>query len=324
MPTSASLGAVGELAASRHGVFTRRQAADNELGRMAVTRLRRRGVLDEPVPGVLRVRGAPPTFAQAAYVGALASGGRNLVIAGAAARLHLVDGFHEHPDLHLAIPRGGKLQLAGVLTTQTRDRYDDELDVVHLDHIACSSIARTVCDPARYHPSMFERAADDFQRRGHSLVWLQHTLGRIPRRRGDGLDAVHADIERRLHGGSVRGSWFERLVEACVASPLIPPVERQFEVRSASGEFIARPDLAIPSLRLAIEAHSRRYHTGPGREAFDQRRDNLLAVEGWHTAYVGWADTISSPTAVCSVIEGIVARRALDLGVDLALVRQRR
>ena len=57
---------------------------------------------------------------------------------------------------------------------------------------------------------------------------------------------------------------------------------------------------------------------------FDQRRDNLLAVEGWHTAYVGWADTISSPTAVCSVIEGIVARRALDLGVDLALVRQRR
>ena len=318
MPTSASLGAVGELAASRHGVFTRRQAADNELGRMAVTRLRRRGVIDEPVPGVLRIRGAPPTFEQAAYVGTLAGGGRSLAIAGTAARLHRVDGFHEHTDLHLAIPRGGKLHLPGALTTQTRDRYDDELDVVHLDHIACSSVARTVCDIARYHPSMFERAADDFQRRGHSLVWLQHTLQRIPRRRADGLDAVHTDIERRMHGGSVRGSWFERLVEACVQSPVIPPLERQFEVRSASGAFVARPDLAIPSLRLAIEAHSRQHHTGPRREAFDQRRDNLLAVEGWHTAYVGWADTTSTPAAVCSVIEAIVARRALDLCVDLA------
>jgi hypothetical protein len=189
---------------------------------------------------------------------------------------------------------------------------------VVIDHIACSSIARTVCDLAHFHPERYERAADDFQRRGHSLVWLQQTLERIPRRRSDGLELAFADVAERLRGGTVRGSWFEQLVEACLASPLIPPIERQFSVYSSKGAFVARPDLAIPSLRLAIEAHSRKHHTGPTNEAFDEQRDNLLAVEGWDTAYVGWSAANSSPLLVRRVIEQIVTRRASDLGIDLA------
>ncbi|MGB8859158.1 MAG: type IV toxin-antitoxin system AbiEi family antitoxin domain-containing protein [Ilumatobacteraceae bacterium] len=317
MPACTILGAVGELAASRHGAFTRSQAAEHGLDRAALTRLRQRGVLLEPAPDVLLIRGAPHTWQQRAYTSTLAAGGHGIVIGGIASRLHGLDGFDDHHHVLAAIPRGGRMPLPNVAATQLRASYDDELDVTVVDHIPCSSIARTLVDLARYHPDRYERAADDFQRRGLSVQWLAQTIERVPPRRGDGRAMMLDDLERRLTGGTVRGSWFEQLVERCVASPRIPPVVRQYSVRARDGQFVARPDLAIPSLRIAIEAHSRRHHTGPRAEAFDERRDNSLAEHGWHTSYVGWSDT-ATPASVCRSIERFVAQRAVDLGVDLA------
>jgi hypothetical protein len=317
MPTCTVLGAVGELAASRHGAFTRSQAAEHGLDHAALARLVRRGVLLQPSPNVLVVRGAPDTWHQRAYIAACTAGELGLAIGGTAARLHGIDGFAEFPDLLIAGPRGRRLHLADATLTQLRHTYHDQFDVVVVDHIPCSSLARTVADLARYHPQRYERAADDFQRRNQSLEWLAHTIEGVPVRRGDGRALMLTDLDRRRNGGTVRGSWFEQMVELCVASPRIPPVVRQHSVFGPSGEFIARPDLAIPSLRIAIEAHSRRFHTGLSIEAFDERRDNRLTEVGWLTSYVGWADT-SAPRTLCRSVERIVSRRALDLGLDLA------
>lgn len=322
MPKAVSLGAVGEFAASRHGAFTRSQAAENGLGHSAVGRLIRRGVLEEPAPGVLLISGAPATFEQRAYIATLANAGRGLVIAGAAARIHGVDGCTDHDHPMVAVPRGGRMTVPGVDAVQRREWYGDD-DVIMIGHLRCSTLARTVVDLAHFHPDLYERAADDFQRRGHSLLWLQQTLDRVPRRRADGLELAYADLERRLRGGTVRGSWFERLAEACVTSPRIPPVVRQFEIRDDDGAFVARPDLAIPSLRLAIEAHSRKHHTGPRAEAFDEQREHRMAIEGWHTSYIGWTATNAEPEVVRRTIERIVARRARDLGVDLTALVSR-
>ena len=195
MPISTRLGAVGELAASRHGAFTRRQAADIGISHTTISRLRDRGVLCEPTPGVLVIAGMPTTFEQRVYVATLVGGG-GLAIGGTAARLHMYDGFAQHADVHVAIRRGGKLPLADVRTSQIRERYGPA-DVTMVHGIPCDTAARTLCDLARFHPSMYERATDDFQRRGHSLVWLHQTVERIPRMRGDRLDLVAADIARR-------------------------------------------------------------------------------------------------------------------------------
>ncbi len=126
------------------------------------------------------------------------------------------------PGVLIAIRRGGRVLLPGVATTQTREWYDDAHDVTTIDGIRCSTIARTVADLARYHPPRHERAADDFQRRGYSLGWMEQTLDRIPRRRGDGLDRAYTDLAQRRNGGRVRESWFEQLVEQCISSPRIP------------------------------------------------------------------------------------------------------
>lgn len=317
MPTSTVFGAVGELAASHHGAFTRSQAAEHGLGHRDLARLIERGVLLLPAPCVLVVRGSPRTWQQSAYVACLAAAGRGIVIGGGSARLHDVDSFGEHSGILVAGPRGCRVHLPGITLTQLRDNYDEELDVTELEGIPCSSLARTIADLARYHPDRYERAADDFQRRNASLEWLAQTIERVPARRGDGRALMLDDLQRRRNGGTVRGSWFEQLVELCVTSPRIPPVVRQYSVYDADGGFIGRPDLAIPSLKIAIEAHSRKFHTGPRIEAFDQRRDNRFTEIGWQTSYVGWADK-SAPSTVCRSIERSVATRARDLGLDLA------
>ncbi len=82
-------------------------------------------------------------------------------------------------------------------------------------------------------------------------------------------------------------------------------------------------DLRTPltRLRLAIEAHSRAFHTGATREAFDEQRDNELATIGWDVRYVGYTHATRTPAAVRTTIEQIVVRRATDLGVALATAR---
>ena len=126
-----------------------------------------------------------------------------------------------------------------------------------------------------------------------------------------------SELELRRDPIPVRGSWFEKLVEQCLGSPRIPGLERQHTIRDSSGRFVARVDLAVPLVRLGIEAHSKRFHTGSRQELLDQRRDNAVALQGWELAYVGYDDANSSPRSVRVYIERLVERRALDLGVVL-------
>lgn len=315
MPTSTPLGAVGELAASRHGTFTRRQAAHIGTSAQAISRLRDRGFLIEPTPGVLCIAGMPRTWRQHVYVATLEGGDNRVAVGATAARLHGIDGFLNENEAHVAARRGAATRLPRVRLSQTIDGYHPS-HVTTIDGIRCTTHARTLCDIARYHPDHYERAVDDFVRRGHSLNWLAQTAERVAAR-GPWRRMVEHDLAVRRRGGRVRDSWFEKLVEQCLRSPSLPPAVRQYEVRRSDGTFVARVDLAIPALRMAIEAHSRQFHTGHRAEAIDQRRENELAGESWLTTYVGWSDATSSPARVRLTIERIAARRAADLGLDL-------
>jgi len=312
MPDRTLLGAVGEFAASHHGIATRRQAAVLGLGSTAATRLVRKGVFDEPAPGVLRIVGSPHTWRQSAYIATKAAAGAGVIIGAAAGRLHELDGC-ESAAVHVAVVRRGRVTLEDVRVSHLLGTYDVEQDVLEIDGIRCATIARAVCDIARFQPALYERVADDFQRRRYSLTWLAQTAARIPRKQRSGLEVIETDLERRQRGGSVRGSWFEHLVEECLVSPRIPPVERQYEVRDRAGAFVARVDLAIPSLRLAIEADSRRFHTGQRVETYDEHRHNRLVAVGWQTTYVGWTAATASPGEVRAMVEEIVAERRREL-----------
>ena len=92
-------------------------------------------------------------------------------------------------------------------------------------------------------------------------------------------------------------------------------------IRDDHGRFIARVDLAVPIVRLGVEAHSRQHHFGATAESYDERRDNLVAEQGWDLRYVGYAETTQTPAQVRRFIERLVARRAADLGIVLPLTK---
>jgi Transcriptional regulator, AbiEi antitoxin len=316
MASSSSFHSIAAFAADHHGVVTRAQAATLGVGRMVVSRLVERGALVVFGPGVLIVAGSPRTWEQRLYAATMLCREQGLAVGASAARLHGVDGFERSEVVHVAFPRGRRPSVPGVVISDNGQTYP-RADRHRINGIACAGLARTVCDLAVMGADVVERSTDHFLRSGYSLTWLARTAARLQTRGRKGLPLVTAEIERRMVEPGLRGSWFEKVAETCLASPRIPGLERQFVIRDGAGMFLARADLAVPLVKFAIEAHSRRFHFGRRQEVIDERRERLVVAEGWLVEYLGWFDVQQTPAAVCRYIERVVARRALDLGVDL-------
>ena len=91
-----AMGAVAELAASQHGAFTRRQAAAIGLSPRQIRSLVTLSMLNEPCPGVYRVRATPTTWHQRLMIATLCGSGFWGAFR-AAAYLHQIDGFRHPP-----------------------------------------------------------------------------------------------------------------------------------------------------------------------------------------------------------------------------------
>lgn len=261
---------------------------------------------------MLRFRGSPKNWRQRLMVATRTGGDHGVVSHRAAAALHGVDGWR--PGIvEVTVPRNSRVRHLDV--RQHRTSRLDAVDIVIIDGLRCTTLERTMVDLAAVVGGrQLERALDDYERRVPSLDALEACARRLHRPGQRGTKRVLREIDARRHRGMVRGSWFERLVEACLQSPLIPELVTQYELHTADGAFIGRFDLAIPAGRLLIEAHSRQFHTGDRQQRIDQRRDNLAALEGWDVRYIGWADK-ADPASVRRFIERIVARRLADLGL---------
>ena len=309
------MGAVADIAAGQHGAFTRRQAADHGLSRRQIQLIAAEPAIAEPVRGVLVFRGAPRTWHQEISVATLVSPGFHAGMR-AAGFLHRIDGVRtpQRPEI---LGRRGSRAVRGLGLEQHWVEPLDPGDIVVVDGISCTGLARTVIDLCGLGDrDLAIRAVDDFERRGMSLNWLRLTADRLHRPGQSGTGVVRSLLDRRQAGGRVPDSWFERLVERCVTLPGLPPWESQYVVRDGD-HFAGRLDLACPALMLGVEAHSREFHFGQRAEAFDQRRDNRASGAGWHIVYVGWYDAAGDPAVVAAMIEKIARRRAEMLRVEL-------
>ncbi len=118
--------------------------------------------------------------------------------------------------------------------------------------------------------------------------------------------------------GRVPESWFEELLAHCLDDPRLPPLIPQYVIRDAASGFVARVDLAIPEVKLAIEAHSKRHHFGPQAEAADADRDLRAAACDWEMLYLGWHVT-KRPADVVSLLADVIAARRQHRQADPAL-----
>lgn len=184
--------------------------------------------------------------------------------------------------LELLVPGQRHIDLPGLIVR--RGPLPPE-DIVVVDGIRTTGIARTLCDLGTIDPA--ERVNMAFEwawRNGVNLTWMEQTALRLEHPNRPGPRVVLGLIERAREARVPTASALEVELDAVVMS--LPGVVRQYVVRRDDGSFVARPDFAIPELRIAIEAHSRRHHFGLSREASDAQREADLMAEGWLVRFV--------------------------------------
>ncbi len=317
--TNSAIHAVAELAASQHSVFTRHQAAERNFSSHRVATALAQGWLIEPFPGVLCVRGAQSTYHGSLMAATLAAGGHAACSHRAAARLHLLDGFTEGPYIELSVERAFRWPARAVDARKAANgaviaHHIDALepcDVIEIEGIRATNIARTLADLGSVvrDRRLVGRALTDARRRGASVDWIRGTAERLHRPGQRGTGALLRHLDAIPYEGRVPESWFEELLAGCLVDPRLPEIVPQYDINDRRGRFVARVDLAIPSVRLGIEAHSRRFHFGPQAEPLDEQRDLRAAACGWEILYLGWHATKHPADVVRAVVDVVEARR---------------
>lgn len=310
MPDSA-IAAVAELAAHSHSVITRSQAADHLTTKRIATAVRQ-GWLTEPYPGVLCVAGAVDSFEHRLLAATLALGGCGVASHRSAARLHMLDGCLGIDEIEVSVSRAHRWQFESRVRVHHVTPLEPR-DVVIIDGIRATSMARTLCDLGSVdHPDRVAQALSDARRRGASLANIRATCARTHRPGQSGTAVLARLLDAITFEAGVPESWFEELLARCLEHPRIPALVPQHVISSSSGGFVARVDLAIPALRLGIEAHSRKFHFGADAQAADEQRDLRVAACGWDLLYLGWHAT-QTPEVVTAIVADIVdaRRRAL-------------
>lgn len=182
-------------------------------------------------------------------------------------------------------------------------------DIIVIDGIRVTNRARTLADLGSVvSADALARALTSARRVGAAVPDLLDTAERLHRPGQSGTGALMRLLGAIPFEGKIPDSWFEELLARCLEHPGIGPLTPQHEIHDDDGRFVARVDLAMPDVRLAIEAHSKRHHFGPEAEAADADRDLRAAACGWEMLYLGWHAT-KSPDTVAEMVAAVVAAR---------------
>jgi very-short-patch-repair endonuclease len=301
---------LARLAAHACGVFTTTEAGEAGVSQRQLRRRLRAGSIVSIFPGVFAVSAVPDSFERVMTAATKAAGGKFVASHRSAARIHDLDGFGFVQAKEVSVVSADWSRLRGFRVHRARS-----LTATTVGSIVATDIPATIVDLASVmHRELAMKAFDDAWRRGVPLEDIE-SVAEDARRPGQRGPLVVIDfVEQARRAGKPPASWFERIVSMLVDTVDLPPFDRQHVVNNAEGAFIGRVDLAFPSIRLAIEAHSRRYHFGIGRETADEIRDMNLAAVGWETMYLGWQSTKHRPEQVHALIVQTVKSRERALG----------
>lgn len=261
--------AVAALAASQHGVFSRRQAMEAGFTDTMIRRRLRTGAWVALWAGVYAPASVADSWRRrlmgACLTGAVASH-------RAAGALWGLDGCREVVEITL-VGTGGRT-MRGV--TLHRTRALPTVDRGEREGIPVTRPARTLIDLAAVlHEGDLEAAADSAFR--ERLVTPRYLVRRVDDLGGhgrDGIAVLRRLAEDRSHGRPADSRRENDVVRALRAGGLPPPV-RQFPFDGL------RFDLAYPHARIAIEFDSYRYHYGRRSWRHDRSRHNRATAAGW-------------------------------------------
>ena len=277
---------------THNGVLSSAELGLLGLTPMQISRRYKAGLLSRPYPGVYRLCAWPDDWLSNARALALSTNG--LISHRSAAVLW---GFDERvpPAIEVTVPYGRSLVRDGAIVH--RSKQYDLADPHELDKVPVTGPARTILDcAAKYGPREFEFLVDAVIRQ-KVLDWpdLFDVQIRHSAKGRDGTGKLRLFLDARSGARKIPDSMFNRMVGRLLEDAGLGAPSYEFEVRTTHDAFVARVDLAYPSLKLAIELDSIRYHFNHESFVRDPRRKNALQLEGWTVLTFTWADYSDTP-----------------------------
>lgn len=191
----------------------------------------------------------------------------------------------------------------GIQVVRTHDL--DAWHVTEVDGIRVTTVARTVIDLAvhrtpRHIGAIVDRLVSDERL---ELVELEAVLRATGRRGKPGTTTMRRVLERRV-GPNRSESELERRGRALIERGGLPAPIPEFPVPWSTGR---RFDDAYPTLRIAIEWDSRRFHGQVASFEADRMRDRDAAVHGWMVVRFTWDDVHRHPGRVVDTLRALLA-----------------
>ncbi len=186
-------------------------------------------------------------------------------------------------------------------------------ELVLVDRIPCTSVARTVVDLAGVYGEqdlngVFERVATE---KVLDLEAIDAVLEGGPARRGApclrGVIEVWRPVVEKTNFKDAR-SLFEVKLLPLVAAAKLPMPRVNAPVRTL--ERILEVDLLWPEQRFVVEADSRRHHTNDAAFVRDRRRDHELMDVDHTVLRVSWEEAERHPEAIFATVRTQLSRRA--------------
>jgi hypothetical protein len=257
---------LAEIAATQHGVVTRRQLLEVGITRDEILVRLRKGALRRDHRGVYRVGHRAPST-EATYLAAVFAAGESAVLGGLAAAhlLRLVNGGPPPPEVIARTER----RIEGVRTRRSRDL--DQRDVAVFNAIPVTTVARTLVDLAGELPEhVLARACHE------AGVRYQTTPGDVNRVLERRPNAPGAGKLRRVIAGDVpvtlsklEARFLKLLRDARLPLPVMN--------RPAGGR---RVDCRWPEHGLTVELDSYRFHNSRQAWERDRRREREARARG--------------------------------------------
>lgn len=221
-----------------------------------------------------------------------------------AARMHRLVVPDTPGPAHITIPRPTRRPHHRRLVLHTARLPDP--DVVEIDGLPVTSVARTLVDLCRLLPrTPAVWAVEQALRR--SLVTVDELVASSFRL--DRTPGIVQARERLVSADPRSESPLETAARLRLSDAGIPPSDLQIPV-ALDGGSMAYLDMGYQRERIGIELDGREVHEAPAAVFRDRRRQNAVVAEGWQLLRFTWFDVVhDADRFVAEVRRNLKARR---------------
>jgi hypothetical protein len=299
-------------AATQYSLLARHEMVQLGVGEAAIDHSVGRAQVDRVQRSVYALPGAVVSFRQR-VLAAVLSAGIGAVASHRTAAILLGVAHRNAPEvIEITVPRLRNRKPVGTIVHRIDDLSDEHCVVV--DGIPCTGPLRLMVDLGAVEPEhVVEDALDRALTAGivtiRGVEWMLTELS-VQGRAGCGV--IRKILDERALGSKVAEGLIEPRMARIFKRFAIPMPEFQYELRTASGLFVARFDFAYPHVKHAFEVDGYEKHGTPSGIERDWDRDRAARKEGWTVDHFLWNHVVRRQKYVAEVILEVLGRSAAE------------